>query len=282
VAARRADADTTFVCALGDDAGGALARALAARDDIALRVAASTQPTGAAGIFVDADGRNSILVGAGANADLDAAFVAAQADALSGARVVLAQLESPVEAIATALRLARDAGALALLNPAPADAPTTPALLAQADVLTPNETEFAALLQRHAPDHALVADAVATTEDARLHAACRYLLPHGTVIVTLGAAGCFVSHPAPRWGDADACYRVSAPPARVIDTTGAGDAFNGALAAALAATSRAAFADHVRFASRYAALSTEAPGAAASMPLRADVLARFGPEPPAP
>jgi len=282
VAARRAGADTAFVCALGDDAGGALARELAAHDGIALHVRRSAEPTGAAGIFIDAAGRNSILIGAGANADLDPGFVAAQAAIFRAARVVLAQLESPVDAIEAALRFARDGGALAILNPAPADARTTPALLALADVLTPNESEFAALLQRHAPKVALAASAVAGMDDATLHAACRRLAPEATVIITLGAAGCFVSHPAPRRGDADACYRVAAPAARVVDTTGAGDAFNGALAASLATAPGLSFQAHVRFASGYAALSTETPGAAASMPRRSDVEARFGPEHAAP
>lgn len=277
VASARCGVSTHFLCALGEDAGGALARELAGHDGIAMHAMDTSLPTGAAGIFVDAAGRNSIAVAAGANAALDAAFIATHAALLRGAAVVLAQLESPVDAIVEALRLARDAGATTVLNPAPADAATTPALLALADVLTPNETEFAALLRRHVPELALAADAVATTDDAVLHAACRRVLPHGSVIVTLGAAGCFVSHPAARRDDGVACYRIPAPPARAVDTTGAGDAFNGALAASLASARGAAFAAHVRFASTYAALSTELPGAAASMPRRAEVEARFGP-----
>lgn len=282
VASARAGAPTHFVCALGDDAGGALARMLAERDGIVLCAMASSQPTGAAGIFVDATGRNSIVVAAGANAALDAGFVAGQASVLRHADVVVAQLESPAEAVIEALRHARDGGARTVLNPAPSDAATTRALLALVDVLTPNETEFAALLQRHAPDQALTADTVAASDDATLHVACRHLLPEGTVIITLGAAGCFVSHPTPRWGDAATCYRAPAPPACVVDTTGAGDAFNGALAASLAQAPGRAFEEHVRFAGRYAALSTEARGAAASMPRRADVEARFGLETVAP
>ena len=86
-------------------------------------------------------------------------------------------------------------------------------------------------------------------------------------MVTLGASGCFVSHPEETLrGDEATCYRVAAEPARVVDTTGAGDAFNGALAASLALRPGAAFAAHVRFASKYAALSTEREGAALAMP----------------
>jgi ribokinase len=282
VASARAGASTHFVCALGDDAGGALARELAGRDGISLHAMTAAEPTGTAGIFVDAAGRNSIAIAPGANAALEAAFVARHLDVLRGATVVVAQLESPVDAVTEALRSGRDAGARTVLNPAPANGVTTSALLALADVLTPNETEFAALLQRHQPTVAVTADAVASMDDATLHAACRRLLPEGTVVITLGAAGCFVSHPAMRPGDEAACYRVLAPPVRVVDTTGAGDAFNGALAASLARMPEAAFAAHVRFASRFAALSTEAPGAALSMPRGADVEARFGPDHAAP
>ncbi|HVI25918.1 MAG TPA: ribokinase [Xanthomonadaceae bacterium] len=276
VAAARAGASTTFLCALGDDAGAHWARELAAADGIDLRAEPSDAPTGTAGICVDADGRNMIAIGAGANAALSAGFLARERDVFGDARVVLAQLESPMDAIAEALRLARAHGALALLNPAPANAATTKDLLAASTVLTPNESELSALLQRHL-DRALTADAVAASTDDALHAACRALLPHGTVVVTLGASGCFVSHPDDaRRGDDAVSYRVAAEPARVVDTTGAGDAFNGALAAALAMQPQRAFAEHVRFAGRYAALSTERPGAALSMPARAEVEARFG------
>ncbi len=275
IAAARAGARTAFVCALGEDAGGRLARELAARDRLELRALAADAPTGTAGIYVDAAGRNSIVIGAGANAALSPAHVAAQADAMRGARVVLVQLESPVDAVSAALAAARGAGAVALLNPAPANAATTCELLGLADVLTPNETEFAALLARHVGEHVDPA-AVATLGEAQLHALCRELAPAASVVVTLGAIGCFVSHPAGALrGDAVACYRAGAEPVRAIDTTGAGDAFNGALAASLAAGAGLPFAAHIAFASRYAALSTECEGAAAAMPLRADVEARF-------
>jgi ribokinase len=179
---------------------------------------------------------------------------------------VLAQLESPPEAVAAALRFGRERGATTLLNPAPANAAVPGSLLALADVLTPNESEFAALLGRHVGER-IDADAVSGIDQGRLHALCRDLGHDSSVVVTLGASGCFVSHPeSDLRGDDAACYRIGAEPVRVVDTTGAGDAFNGALAASIASRPGVAFAEHVRFASRYAGLSTEREGAALAMP----------------
>ena len=266
MAARRAGAETVFVCALGSDAGGQLARALAAADGIDLRDEASDAPTGTAGIFVDADGRNSIVIGPGANATLTVAHVEAQGDAIRDARVVLVQLESPIEVVSTSLGLAREAGIASVLNTAPANATTTRELLALADVLTPNESEFAALIARHTA-MAIPASAVATAGDDALHVLCRTLHPSGTVVITLGAMGSFVSHAdAAMRGDDAAHYRVAAESAQVVDTTGAGDAFNGALCASMANRPDARFAQHLGFATQYAARSTETKGAAAAMP----------------
>lgn len=275
IAAARAGTDTTFVCALGDDAGGRLARDLAAADGLALRVQASQEPTGTAGIYVDTHGRNTIVIGAGANALLSADFTTSQTDVLAAAGVLLAQLESPVDTVLAALQAGRQCGATTVLNPAPANAATTTELLAHADVITPNETEFAALLARHLGER-ISADDVATLDGVTLHQHCRQLFPHGTVVVTLGATGVYVSHPEDALrGDARPHYRVAAETATVVDTTGAGDAFNGALAASLAEGALPGFADHVRFANRYAALSTERPGAALAMPSRAELIARY-------
>lgn len=275
-AAARAGADTCFVCALGDDIGGQLARALASADGIDLRDQPGIAPTGTAGIYVDGDGRNSIVIGAGANATLTPAFVDRQAASIAAAAVVLCQLESPVDAVGTAFVHARRAGVTTLLNPAPADAIAPADLLLLADVITPNESEFCAQLARQHGEH-LVADTLAALDDAHLHASCRRLLPHGTVVITLGAAGCLVSHADTALrGDARPYYRLDAARVHAVDTTGAGDAFNGALAASLADAPGIPFLDHARFANRYAALSTERPGASAAMPRREDVLARFG------
>lgn len=274
-ACARAGARTTFVCALGDDDGGRLAARLASADGIDLRVEPGNAPTGTAGIYVDHAGHNSIVIGAGANGQLSEAFIARQAEAISGARILLAQLETPVGTVLEAMRLARAAGVRTLLNPAPANAESPRELLAVADILTPNETEFAALLARHAGER-IDAAQVAALDDAQLHRLCRILLPRGTVVVTLGAAGAFVSHRSDKTrGDEHPHYRVPAARVEAIDTTGAGDAFNGALAAALATGEVLPFASQLRFASRYAALSTERAGAADAMPTRADVAARY-------
>ncbi|RZA18830.1 MAG: ribokinase [Lysobacteraceae bacterium] len=266
VAARRAGADTSFVCALGGDLGAQLARSLCNADGIDLRDAESASPTGTAGIYVDAQGRNSIVIGAGANATLEPDFVEATLASLGVVNVLVAQLESPMEAVLAGLRWGRRAGALTILNPAPANASVGGALLELADVLTPNETEFTALLGRHVGER-IEADAVGNLDQGRLHALCRAFGHDSTVVVTLGASGCLVSHPESNLrGDDSACYRIGAEPARAIDTTGAGDAFNGALAASLALNPRRAFAEHIRFANRYAGLSTEQEGAALAMP----------------
>lgn len=266
MAARRAGADTRFVCALGDDAGARLARTLCTADAIELADQACDTPTGSAGIYVDAAGRNCIVVGAGANAALDAGLAATRVTDAGRVAVVLVQLESPPDAIAAAMQAGRDAGATVILNPAPANAAVPGAMLELADILTPNETEFAALLARHVGER-IEPEALSQLDQQRLHAHCRALGHASTVIVTLGGSGCFVSHPEGQWrGDAIACYRVPTEPTQVVDTTGAGDAFNGALAASLARLPARAFAEHVRFAVRYASRSTEVAGAALSMP----------------
>lgn len=266
IAACRAGAKTAFFCALGDDAGARIASHLAKTDGLRLiaHLSANT-PTGSAGIFVDRQGRNSIVIGDGANAELTPAHLAAQDTLFRLAKVVLVQLETPIDTVHQALALARDAGARTVLNPAPANAESSTELLALADVITPNETEFAALIARHTALQ-IPAEAVASASDAVLHSYCRTLHPGGSVVITLGSAGCFVSHGENRHGDSHSHYRLPACPSEVVDTTGAGDAFNGAFCAAWAQHPCRALAEHLTFASRYAARACEREGAALAMP----------------
>lgn len=275
VACARQGVTTRFIGALGDDALAAIARDTATAEGVDGRwQCVSGAATGSAGIIIDAGGQNQIVVDLGANEHLDPAFVAAQTDALDGAAVVLAQLEVPVPAVRAALELATARGLLRMLNPAPMHADVDAALLAHVDVLVPNEGEFAQLC-RGLLDVALDGEAVATLDDRDLHALARRLrVP--TVVVTLGGRGCFVSHGDDHRGDDTVFARLPAEAVQPLDTTAAGDAFCGALAALRAQQPQAPFHTAVRRAGRVAALSTERAGAAASLPRAAEVTARFG------
>jgi ribokinase len=276
VACVRQAVTTAFVGALGRDRLGDAAEALARAEGMQScwqRVAG--EATGTAVILLDASGQNMIVVAPGANGALDAAHVSAQSALIAGARVLVTQHEVALPACIEAMRIARRHGVLTLHNPAPVgDLETCAALLPLADVLTPNETEFEALLAQRGqglpPDWATRLDA------AQLHERCR-MLQVPTVVLTLGSAGVFVSHADPaRLRDLQPYYRQPAEAVRVVDTTGAGDAFNGGLAAALAVWPDGAFADAVRRAGRVAGLAVERAGAALAMPRRTEVEQRFG------
>jgi ribokinase len=274
VAAHRQGVATLFLGAIGDDALGEAARRVAG--DAGLRaqwLVRAGVSTGAASIVVDANGDNRIVVASGANATLDAAAIEAQKDLIGAARVLLVQLETPLEAVASALELARRRGVRTILNPAPMHAAIDPAALAHVDVLTPNETEFVQLIELAGAGTAREPAALA---DAQLHELCRAIgVP--TLVVTLGAAGAFVSHADPaHCADIAPWYRIAPESVAAIDTTGAGDAFSGALAAALTIHQGRPFRDAVVHANRAAALSTERAGAADAMPTRAELEARFG------
>ncbi|MFF5226026.1 ribokinase [Dactylosporangium sp. NPDC000521] len=201
------------------------------------RVRQDPAPTGLAIVMLDAGGENAITVVPGANANLAPGDVGE----LTGAGVVLASLEVPLAAVAEAGRLAAAAGWTFVLNPAPAQ-PLPPSLLAHVDVLVPNEHELALL----GPPESLLAQGV------------------GAVVVTLGAAGCRVHLP-------DNVIEVPAHPVRAVDTTGAGDAFCGALAWAL--DGGRDLSDAVRLACAAGALATRAVGARAGLPTAAEVTA---------
>lgn len=275
VAAARQGADTVFIGALGDDSLAQVARTLASAEGLDARWQTITgTPTGSCAILVDAQAQNQIVLYLAANECLQAGHVQAQADAFATAAVLLVQLETGLEPVQAALQAA-PAQCLRLLNPAPVHARLDATLLAAADLVTPNETEFAELLARLAGVE-LAADAIAGRSDAELHALCRRL-GQASVIITLGARGCFVSHAQrERHRDSEDCYRLPAEAVQVRDTTGAGDAFNGALAAELALSPQQPLRTILRHAGRAAALSTERPGAATAMPTRQQVLQRFG------
>jgi ribokinase len=215
--------------------------------------ATRSQPTGVALIWVDREGQNSIVVASGANHRLLPSEVEAMRPVFRGARFALFQLETPLETVAGALRVAREEGAATILDPAPAQ-PLPPGLLASVDILTPNESEAGILLGRGA--------ARVTLDEAPALAGALLGLGPKSVVLKLGEAGCF-------WFDG--ARSVHAPGFRVkaVDTTAAGDTFNGALAVALA--EGRAIEDALRFANAAAALSVTRLGAQASIPSRAEV-----------
>lgn len=272
IACLRQGARVRFFGAVGDDALGAQARRYAQEQglDCQWQVEAGT-PTATASIVVDAQGHNLLVVDLAANECIDGAR--ALAAILPGTRVVLTQLETRIDVVAGVLGRARAVGALALLNPAPLHPGLTPEVLALADVITPNETEFAGLLRLLG-----VPDAPAepwAMDPLDLHALCRCTgVP--TVVLTLGEHGCFVSHGRGHRGDDHAFYRLDGERVNAVDSTGAGDAYSGALAAALAmADADAPFRAAATHANRVAALSVEQRGTAPAMPTRAQVAARF-------
>ncbi|MCB1552779.1 MAG: ribokinase [Xanthomonadales bacterium] len=275
VAAARQGATVCFVGALGADDLADTARAVVQHERIDARwQSVGAEATGTAAIWLDHSGQNEIIVAPGANLALSPEHIDAHADAFADASVLVTQHEVAPEATLRAMQRAARHGLLRIHNPAPAQRPPQfDAMLALTDVLTPNESEFAALFERAATP--IRADAVATLADADLHALCRRL-PVATVVITLGASGIFVSHAdAASRGDASACYRIAAEAVEVVDTTGAGDAFNGGLAASRALGADRPFAEHVRHGNRVAACAVACQGAALAMPYRDDVLRRF-------
>lgn len=277
VACVRQGVATAFIAACGDDVAGAAAQRVAADQGlVACWQVRADATTGNACILVEASGQNRIIVALGANERLDPAFLRAQERAFAGARVLLAQLENNIEATREAFALATRHGLTRLLNPAPVHPALDAALFAQVDILTPNETEFALLLERLTGQR-IDAATLARSDDATLHALARQL-GAPTLVITLGAHGCFVSHSeGERRGDATSHYRVGAEAADTIDTTGAGDAFSGALAAGLLRFAGRPFREVVAHANRCAALSTEKRGASAAMPRFDDIAARYAP-----
>lgn len=276
VAAARQGARTAFIAAFGVDAIGDGALALAVTEGLVpLIERRGDAATGTAAILLDGNGQNLIVVGPGANARLSVDHIEVQDDVIGTARVLVTQHEVNMAATERALQLARRAGTLTLHNPAPPLADENGALLALVDILTPNETEFAHLIERIAGER-LAAERVAGIPAVELHVLCRKLgVP--TVVVTLGANGVFVSHDEQDLrGDDAAFYRLPVEAGVAVrDTTGAGDAFTGSLAAALARNG-GPFKDAVAHANRCAALAVEREGAALAMPLRAEVAKRFG------
>jgi ribokinase len=243
-----------FITRLGRDAFADIARATWARAGVVPEVTEDADSyTGAAYIFIEnATGNNAIIVAPGAAGRVSAADVEARAGLIAGGAVFVTQLEQPIPAARRALELARAAGVTTILNPAPAAA-LDDAMLALCDYVTPNESEA----------EALTGLPVTTLPEAEAAADALLGRGVGAVVITLGDKGAL-------YRDRDRSVHVpviSAGP--VVETTGAGDAFNGGFAVALAEGRDVVAA--VRFGCATAGISVTRPGTAPAMPARDEI-----------
>jgi len=254
VAAARAGAQVSFISKLGRDLFGDLARKTYLDEGIdTTHLLETDSPTGAASIVISADsGDNSIVVVPGACFELSPEEVAQARDLIARSAIFVTQLELALPTVEFGLELAHSLGVPTILNPAPG-CPLPPSLLRHCDYLTPNETEA----------EIITGVCVASLADAER--AADALLGRGArnAVITLGAQGALVRNanvrehvPAFSAGD-------------VVDTTGAGDAFNGGFAVALA--EGRGLVDAARFGCAAAAISVTHPGTAPSMPRRFEV-----------
>jgi len=254
VAAAMAGAQTHFISRLGNDPFADMALAIWARAGVHPAVTRHADSyTGAAFIFLEAaTGNNAIIVSPGVAGQISAGDVEAQSALIASAQVFVTQLEQPMAAALRALQIARAAGVRTILNPAPA-ATLPKGMLALCDYITPNESEA----------QALTGLPVTSVDEAVQAAMALRAMGAGAAVITLGEQGVLYH---------DGTQTVHLPavaPGRVVETTGAGDAFNGGFAAALAEGMDPLTA--ARFGCATAGISVTRPGTAASMPSRAEI-----------
>jgi ribokinase len=253
VSAALAGGNVTLVARLGKDMFGDQAVAGFQRNGVCVDyvVRDKTAPSGVALIFVAKDGENSIAVAGGANGKLAPADVKKAAKTIRTAAALVVQLETPLETVQAAAEIAAKAGVPVILNPAPAQS-LPGSLFKLVSILTPNETEAEWLT------------GIKVTDARTAAKAADKLLARGvkTVILTLGSRGALIA-------EASGQQLVAGFKVKAVDTTAAGDTFNGALAVALAEGK--ALVGAVRFANAAAALSVTKIGAQTSAPRRKEI-----------
>ncbi len=254
VAAARLGADVTFLSKLGRDPFADMALKTWADAGVKPMVTHSDESyTGAAYIFVEeATGDNAIIICPGVAATIAVSDIEANADLIGSASVFMTQLEQPMDAAVRDLEIARAAGVRTILNPAPATSLPN-GVLALCDYITPNETET----------EMLTGVEVDSEDDARRAAEVFLSKGVGVAVITLGERGALI-HSARQ---SELVPAVNAGP--VVETTGAGDAFNGGFATALARGDDPVEA--VRYGCATAGISVTRPGTAPSMPTFAEV-----------
>lgn len=256
VAAARVGGDVTFLSKLGLDPFADMALATWKQAGVKPRVRqVADSYTGAAYIFIEnSTGNNAIIICPGVASTISPADIDAERALIEGAKVFVTQLEQPMPAALRALQIARAAGVTTILNPAPA-APLSDEMLALCDYVTPNETEV----------EALTGIPVHTVEDAARAADALLARGVGTAIITLGARGAYFHSKDLR----QLVPVFNAGP--LVETTGAGDAFNGGFAAALARGDDPLAA--VIYGTAVAGISVTRAGTAPSMPSADEVAA---------
>jgi ribokinase len=260
VACGKLGADVSFITRLGKDAFAEMAirtwRAAGVKPAV---IETPESYTGAAYIFIqNGTGNNAIIISPGAAALISPADIDANADLIRSASVFVTQLEQPIDAAIRALTIAKEAGVTTILNPAPA-APLPDSIYPLCDYVTPNETEA----------EGITGVAVASVDDARKAAAVLLKKGVGAALITLGEKGALLH--TPQSSDLVPAYSVGP----VVETTGAGDAFNGGFAVGLSRGFTPL--DAARFGSAVAGISVTRPGTAPSMPTLAEAMAVFEP-----
>ena len=254
VAAARLGGDVSFIAKTGDDIFGKQAIELFSREgiDVSGIIMDAQYPSGVALITVDANGENCIVVAPGANAALSIADIEAAKEKIESASIILMQLETPVATIERIAEIASSRNIKVVLNPAPVTT-LSDELLKKIAVITPNQKEAEMLTGIKVTDKNTAAEAGKILQQKGIAA----------VIITMGAQGAFVFYNGER-------YLIESIKVNAVDTTAAGDVFNGALVVALANGEE--IKEAVEFACKAAAISVTRLGAQASAPYLNEVL----------
>ena len=252
VAAQRLGGNVKFICKVGRDIFGDNSIAQYKKEGLDTSgILRSGQPSGVALISVDEHAENCIVVASGANGDFTEADIEASAKDIKACGILLLQLETPIPSVLKAAKMAHEAGATVVLNPAPA-CPLPEELFKYIDLFIPNETELSTF-------SGLPVDDVASAEKA---AAAMQAKGVGKLIVTMGSKGALICEGGPS-------VFVPAHKVKAVDTTAAGDTFCGALCVAV--SEGKSLKEAAEFACAASALTVQKMGAQNSIPFRKDI-----------
>lgn len=253
VAAQRLGGNVQFICKVGRDMFGdnAIAQYKAEGLDVS-GILHSSLPSGVALIYVDDHAENCIVVASGANGDLSEEDIDLSREAIVHCGILLLQLETPIPSVLKAARMAHEAGAMVVLNPAPA-CPLPEELFRHIDLFIPNETELSTFSGLP----------VTNAEEAQAAAAAMQRKGVGKIIVTMGSKGALICEGGP-------AVFVPAHKVKAVDTTAAGDTFCGALCVAL--SEGKTLKEATEFATAASALTVQKMGAQNSIPFRKDII----------